>query len=163
MGEIEHLDFEPEDEDKDTSAYESTPPEADPATIAFLDQEEQAFADDREQFKRVYGFDHECTCAKDYSTGKVGQVTECFLGLASDALDGCATLNYENKVLKAMLQSMVDINQGLIEKMQEAGLGDELQEYMNSPDSLQAEADSENILFEDEPDQDELNEDGDEA
>lgn len=128
---INYLDFEPEDENEK--------PEPDPATVAFLDQEEQAFADDREQFKRVYGFDHACTCAQDYSAGKLGQVTECFLGLASDALDACAGLNYENKVLKAMLQEMININNGLIEKMQEAGLGDEVQAFLNEDTDLQAE------------------------
>lgn len=133
---INHLDFEPEDEEK---------PEPDPATVAFLDQEEQAWADDREQFKRVYGFDHACTCAQDYSSGKLGQVTECFLGLASDALDACAGLNYENKVLKAMLKEMIDINNGLINKMQEAGLGDEVQEFMNEETALQAESIDEEI------------------
>jgi len=116
-------DEEPEDEDEVI--------DVDPATVAFLDQESAAFAEMEDQFESTYGFKHHCTCAQDYAEGKISEVTYCFLGLANESLDACARLYWESRTLRAMLEQMLVINNDLMDKMEEAGLGKELEEYLS--------------------------------
>jgi hypothetical protein len=111
-------------------------PETDPTTIAFLDQSEAEFAAERERFKEFYGFDHNCTCSKDYTDGKIGMVTECFMGLTSDALARCAEATQENRVLGGMVEHLLRINNDLVRMMHEGGMDKELEEYFTESDAV---------------------------
>ncbi|HEY6021804.1 MAG TPA: hypothetical protein VIY48_18620 [Candidatus Paceibacterota bacterium] len=84
--------------------------EADPATVAFLDQEAAAFREIEDDFEQMYGFRHECKCDQDYAAGRVGEVTECYAGMITESLATCAQLNAENKALKDMIQQLIAIN-----------------------------------------------------
>ena len=86
--------FDDDEEDEDE------PFEADPSVVAAMDQEGAEFEAQRAQFTDMYGFDHNCHCAKDYSDGALAQVTECYLELTDDALETCARLNWENQTLQ---------------------------------------------------------------
>lgn len=101
--------------------------EADPSTVAFLDQEAAAFAEAAEQFANMYGFVHECHCDTDYSSGKVVEVTECFAGMIVESLETCMRLNTENKALKEMLTVMFQLNDQLVEANSESVPEDELE------------------------------------
>ena len=110
--------------------------EADPSVVAALDQEGAEFEAQRQQFAEMYGFDHNCHCAKDYSDGSLAQVTECYLELTDDALEACARLNWENITLQGMVQTMVGMNDNLMTYIKESGLDID-------PDQFLAEALSE--------------------
>lgn len=114
--------------------------EIDPAVVAFLDQEEAAFAQERDKFVAMYGFDHDCHCAADYSSGKVVTVTECFMELSSDALDRAAEATYEARALAAMLQEMLDLNKDLVKMIESLGGKDDLEAYFKRQMELQDEA-----------------------
>lgn len=109
---------EEDDEQEDVEAFEP-----DPATIAFLDQESAAFAEVADEFEAMYGFRHDCHCDKDYAEGKVGEVTECYAGMIVEALATCAQLNYENKHLKGMVQSLMEMNNNLMDDIQGGDTG----------------------------------------
>lgn len=117
--------------------------EIDPAVVAFLDQEEAAFKQEREQFNRMYGFDHDCHCAADYSSGKVVTVTECFMELSSDALDRAAEATYEARALAAMLQEMLELNKEMVKMIENLGGKDDLEAYFKNQMELQDEATTE--------------------
>lgn len=46
---------------------------------------------DPEGWYAAYGFQHRCRCAQDYAEGNMGEVTECWGKMATDALDTCRT------------------------------------------------------------------------
>jgi hypothetical protein len=121
--------------------------EADPSVVAALDQEGAEFEAQRAQFKDMYGFDHDCHCAQDYTDGALAQVTECYLELTDDALETCARLNWENQTLQGMVQTMVGMNDNLMTLIKESGididpdqfLQDAIAESMVSEDGAEAE------------------------
>lgn len=115
--------------------------EIDPSVVAFLDQEETAFQKERELFQEMYGFDHDCHCSQDYSSGKVVTVTECFMELSSDALDRAAEATYEARTLASMLQEMLDLNKELVKMIEKHGGRDDLEAFFRSQMELQDEAD----------------------
>ena len=43
--------------------------------------------DTRLEWRAMYGFDHECSCATDVEEGKVRTVPACYLGAAADAFE----------------------------------------------------------------------------
>jgi hypothetical protein len=89
--------WEPNDEDETRS-------EPDPGTVAFLDQETESFNDDAELFEKTFGFKHHCTCAQDYSSGDVVEVTRCFAQLTEDAMTACRRLKNHLDLALALLQ-----------------------------------------------------------
>lgn len=109
---------------------EETEREVDPGTVAFLDQQEAEFAQDREQFQAIYGFDHDCHCSQDYTDGKLAEVTQCFLTLTSQALNRAAEATYENRVLSGLVEELFKVNNDLMYLMKENGLGSELEKYV---------------------------------
>lgn len=113
--------FEVPNEDETPSEPESneseTTFEPDPSTIAFLDQEAAAFAEVADEFEAMYGFRHDCHCDEDYAKGRVGEVTECYAGMIVEALAACARFNHENKALKDMLNTMMAMNNELMDSI----------------------------------------------
>lgn len=110
--------------------------EPDPAHIAFLDQQSAAFEAEREDFNKIYGFDHKCTCDTDYTSNKVGMVTECFLRLSADALNRCAYLTSLNGALNEALDHALGMTNDLIEILRANGLEDKVDEYFTSVTDL---------------------------
>jgi hypothetical protein len=106
-------------DDDEQDSEESNEFVADPATLAQLDQEGAEFADQREQFAEMYGFDHDCHCAQDYADGKMAEVTECYLSLTDDALEHSAQLTWENSTLQGMVNTLVAMNDDLMGRIQE--------------------------------------------
>lgn len=104
-------------------------PEVDPAVVAHLDQEEASWEAEREEFRRMYGFDHECTCSQDYSSGNTGTVTQCFMKLTSQAMASSAEKTHELRLLTAILEQMLKINNDLVGLMENLGHEKELREY----------------------------------
>ena len=121
---IEHLDF-PVPEEGD----ESETSEVDPATVAKMDQEQQAFTDSAEAFARTYGFVHHCHCAEDYASGNTKDVPECFLRLAQEAMGACAIYFNENKQLRVYLSQMLKMTNDLGEMLKANGHGEDLEKY----------------------------------
>lgn len=119
---IEHLDFEPEGDQPEGT-------EADPGTVAHMDQEQQAFADNVKAFVNTYGFVHECHCAEDYASGNTRDVPECFLRLAQEAMAACAIYYSENKQLRMYLTQMLQMNEDLATMLKEKGHGEDLEKY----------------------------------
>lgn len=120
-------DFAEEPTDEELEAVEKAL--TDPRTIAFLDQQEAEFEAGRENWAKLYGFDHDCTCSRDYTNGKVGTVTRCFMKLTSQALARCAEATHEIRVFRAMLDEMLAVNNDLVKLMEDLGHEKELQEY----------------------------------
>ena len=89
-----------EDEDENTEDSEF---EADPGTVAFMDQETAAFNAAEHEFADRYGFVHKCKCDQDYTEGNMVTVTECYANMTTDALEACATLYAENKLLRVLI------------------------------------------------------------
>lgn len=117
--------------------HEDTPMiEPDPSHIAYLDQQSAAFESEREDFVKLYGFDHECTCGTDYTSNRVGMVTECFLRLSADALNRCAYLNSLNGALNEALDHALGMTNDLIELLRANGLEDKVDEYFASVTDL---------------------------
>lgn len=83
--------------------------DVDPAVVAFLDQQSAEHNNAKEAFQEHFGFVHDCRCDKDYSSGNMTEVTECFAQMAQDALDACAGMNAENKLLKGMISSAMGL------------------------------------------------------
>jgi hypothetical protein len=123
MGKYEDFGF---DENPDEPEYE----QADPGTIAFLDQQEAEFASNREKWLEMYGFDHECRCSQDYTEGKVGQVTQCFMRLMSQALARCVEATHEIRVYTTMMDELLAMNNDLVKMMEDLGHEKELQDYL---------------------------------
>ena len=97
-------DFRP-DEDEYPEEFTEEP---DPSTVAFMDQQAAAFnAKAEHEFADRYGFVHRCRCDQDYSEGKMVEVTECYANMTLEALDACASLYSENKLLTAILAKAV--------------------------------------------------------
>lgn len=117
MSEYFDLPDENESESQDEHSEEESKFEPDPATVAFLDQESAAFAEIADEFEATYGFRHDCHCDKDYSEGKVGEVTECYAGMIVDALATCAKFNHENRQLRAMVKQLIDMNNNLMDSL----------------------------------------------
>lgn len=101
----------------------------DPAIIARMDQESAAFEHERGVFRRIYGFDHQCVCDKDYSSGNMHEVTECYLRLTGEAMDRCQRATAENRVLSSMLDEMLTMNQELVKMLEDLGHEKELADY----------------------------------
>lgn len=97
--------------------------EADPATVAFLDQQAAEFREMADKFEEYHGFRHECVCDKDYAAGKVVEVTECFASMVIDSLETCARLNMENKALRDMLNQMFQLSNAIADPAQEVEVG----------------------------------------
>ena len=93
--------------DPDEFHEESDEPnvEADPSTIAFMDQQAAEFNAMESDFYNRYGFVHKCRCDQDYTEGNMVSVTECYAQMTSDALDACASLKAENTLLKNLIKA----------------------------------------------------------
>ena len=103
MPEYEDLFGEDAAEDSD-----ETTDETDPGVVAFLDQQSAEFNDRAEhEFADRYGFVHKCKCDQDYTEGNLVEVTECYANMTLEALDACATLYAENKLLRGLIQNAV--------------------------------------------------------
>lgn len=118
---IEFTDPDALPEGSEVADAEQADGEVDPAVLAQLDQEAAEFNEFKADFEELYGFKHDCRCAADYQENKIVPVTECYIGMTDDALDTCARLNFENKTMAAMLQSMIDLNNELIEQLEDNG------------------------------------------
>lgn len=110
------------------------------AVVAFLDQEEAAWDANREQFLNFYGFDHQCRCSEDYTEGNLKNVTECFMTLTAQALQRSAEATHELRLMGALLDQLLKLNQDLVKMMEDAGLHDELEKYYNEPVELDSES-----------------------
>lgn len=150
---------EDSEEPEDVSAEGMDEP--DPALVARLDQEEAAFAAEREKWLKVYGFDHDCTCGQDYASGKTTEVTYCFMRLTNQALRRSAEATQEVNALSNMLGRLVTMNNDLISMMEELGHTEELQKYFSDDEPLQEEvettdldAEFEQLILLGEPDED---------
>ena len=80
--------------------------EPDPATVAFLDQETEAFNNESDQFESIFGFKHFCECASDYSSGNLVEVTECFGKLCMEALEACREIKRQRDIALALLEEL---------------------------------------------------------
>lgn len=129
--------FNEPDDDEFAEAY---PDEVDAGTVAFLDQQEAEFAENREKWVRLYGFDHDCHCSQDYTDGSLGTVTKCFMQLTSQALARCAEATHEIKVYRAMLDELLAMNNDLVKMMDDLGHEKELQEYFGETVDIEDEA-----------------------
>lgn len=157
---LDESDFfnEPED-DEFADAY---PEETDAGTVAFLDQQEAEFAENREKWVKLYGFDHDCHCSQDYTDGEVGTVTRCFMQLTSQALARAAEATHEIKVYRAMLDELLAMNNDLVKMMDDLGHEKELQEYFGETLDLEDEALAQlELQFSDDEDEPEDTEDED--
>jgi len=67
-------DIDGELEDEDSEGYEE-----------YL----AAQAEAAEEFKEMYGFDHDCHCKEDWEEGNVGLVSECYTKMVNEALKQC--------------------------------------------------------------------------
>lgn len=81
--------------------------EIDPGTVAFLDQEQEQFNNRKDAFEQTFGFEHRCTCAKDYSEGNLTETTECFGRLCEDAMSACARLKQQNDFLTGLIREAI--------------------------------------------------------
>ena len=103
-------DSNEDDTNEDWAAFSSDEDaeEADPGTVAFMDQQAAEFnAKAEHEFADRYGFVHKCRCDQDYVEGKMVEVTECYANMTLEALDACAALYAENKLLTAILSKAV--------------------------------------------------------
>lgn len=103
-------DSNEDDTDEDWAAFTSGEDleEADPGTVAFMDQQAAEFnAKAEHEFADRYGFVHKCRCDQDYTDGKMVEVTECYANMTLEALDACAALYAENKLLTVILSKAV--------------------------------------------------------
>lgn len=97
--------------------------ERDPEIVHKLDQNAAEFNNHKDEFEAKYGFEHTCTCDTDYTSGRVAEVTFCFAGLLTDALDACEDLVTENKRLETMFNealAIIDAVQPLVKERLEA-------------------------------------------
>lgn len=112
----EFFDIDPSDDERDLGE-DVEKFEPDPGTVAFLDQEAAAFREIEGEFAKTYGFEHQCHCDSDYAEGRVGEVTECFAGMVTEALATCASFKYENDHLKTMVAQLLEINGQLTDQI----------------------------------------------
>jgi len=106
-------------------------PEADPGTVAFLDQQSAEFnARAEHEFASKFGFVHKCRCDLDYAQGKMIEVTECYAGLVDEALEACATLKAENTLLKNLIKAAIGTaTEDADAESDELGLSDRNEDY----------------------------------
>lgn len=90
------FDFDPDEEEG-----------PDPGLVAFLDQEQEQFNNRGSDFAQTFGFEHQCTCAQDYSEGNVKETTDCFGRLCEDAMTACARLKQENNFLTGLIRTAI--------------------------------------------------------
>jgi hypothetical protein len=94
-------------DEHDENATEGTS-EVDPSLVAFMDQQSAEFnAKAEHEFADRYGFVHKCKCDQDFSSGNMVEVTECYANMTLEALDACAELHAENKLLRALIQTAI--------------------------------------------------------
>lgn len=93
----DYWDYDPEDDEG-----------PDPATVAFLDQETEEFNSDAAKFVATFGFEHHCTCAQDYTEGRLAETTHCFGSLCLDALEACKRLKEENELLLEVFRKVLN-------------------------------------------------------
>lgn len=80
----------------------------DPADVAFMDQQSAEFnAKAEHEFADRYGFVHKCKCDQDFSAGNMVEVTECYANMTLEALDACASLHAENKLLRTLIKQAI--------------------------------------------------------
>lgn len=80
----------------------------DPGIVAFMDQQSAEFnARAEHEFADRYGFVHKCKCDQDYASGNMVDVTECYANMTVEALEACATLHAENKLLRSLIQQAI--------------------------------------------------------
>jgi len=127
----EEMPVDPFDEDE---IEELLKPDSDPGVTAFLDQQEAEFAQEREAFRRIYGFDHDCHCSQDYTDGNTETVTKCFLTMTAQAMARSAQATQEIHYLTTMLERVVGVTNDLVGMMEEAGMEKELQSYFTGDD-----------------------------
>lgn len=89
--------------------------EADPTTIAFLDQQQAEFSNIEDEFFATYGFKHECHCGEDYAAGRVGEITQCYHNMMQEALANCARMNVELKEVTGIAQALYQELKGRVE------------------------------------------------
>lgn len=101
----DEFDFDSAWEGEDENFADFSPDEdADPGTVAFLDQQAADFnAKAEHEFADRYGFVHKCRCDLDYTEGNLVEVTACYANMTLEALDACATLYAENKLLRTLV------------------------------------------------------------
>lgn len=97
------------DEEFDFERAEDNIVEPDPAMVAHLDQEQAAFEEMADEFLETFGFYHKCSCAEDYSAGRMVEVTECFAEMVGEALETCLRQTAEIKLMNSMLQKMFEV------------------------------------------------------
>ena len=93
------------DYDPDESEEQEGP---DPALVAFLDQETEQFNNSTDSFEHIFGFAHHCTCAQDYTEGRLAETTHCFGRLCQDAMDACKKLKEENDFLIGLVRGALN-------------------------------------------------------
>src|SRR3954468_5844400 len=95
------------EDDSDETTDEPTG-EIDPGVVAFMDQQSAEFnAKAEHEFADRYGFVHKCKCDADYASGNMVEVTECYANMTLEALDACATLAAENKLLRDLIKQAI--------------------------------------------------------
>lgn len=78
--------FEPEDpEDIAREVFEELDPDEAEQMLRKLDQDR--VNDTRLEWKAMYGFDHECSCAADIEEGNTLTIPACYGGAAAEAFD----------------------------------------------------------------------------
>lgn len=102
MSEDPSFDYDPEDFNEDSQEG------PDPRTVAFLDQESEQFNESGEKFAETFGFEHYCTCAQDYTEGRLVETTHCFGRLCQDALEACKEMKEERDMLLDVLRAALD-------------------------------------------------------
>lgn len=105
--------------------------ERNPEIVHALDQSAAEFNNNRDEFEAKYGFEHTCTCDTDYTSGRTGEVTFCFAGLLTDALNACERLHAENQRLETMLGealAIIDAVQPLVKERLEPNESDDATE-----------------------------------
>ena len=96
--------FADNDGDEETEAV-------DPALVAFMDQQSAEFNEKAEkEFADRHGFVHKCRCDLDFTEGNMVEVTECYANMTIQALETCALLNQENKVLRLIIANAMGDN-----------------------------------------------------
>ena len=53
----------------------------------FLKIEQDRTNDSLDEWRAMYGFDHECSCATDIDEGKTVTISECYAGACDNAFD----------------------------------------------------------------------------
>lgn len=128
--------FDGYDGDEDEREIDEDDIEIDAAAVAHLDQEEAAWEQQRAAFTQVYGFDHQCHCSQDYTSGRLKTVTECFMNLTNQAMQRSAEATHELRLMGALVEELLKLNNDLVELFKVNGLEKELEEYFNQETTL---------------------------